>query len=87
MKGIFNKDILFRIAIYALAVISLALAGMTYFTNRLLFMILMPIVSILIIAIIIKYHFVMLNMHRYIVRMDRRLLLEENRYTIFLYLR
>ena len=73
MKGIFNKDILFRIAIYALAAISLALAGMTYFTNRLLFMILMPVVSILIIAIIIKYHFVMLNMHRYIVRMDREI--------------
>ena len=73
MKGIFNKDILFKIAIYSLAVISLALSGATYFTNRLMFMIIMPIVSILVIAIIVKYHFVMLNMHRYIVHMDKEI--------------
>lgn len=73
MKGISNKDVLFRVAIYLLAVISLALAGATYFTNKLLFMIIMPTVSVLVIALIVKYHFVMLNMHRYIVRMDREI--------------
>ena len=70
MKKSFYKDYLFKISIIVLSAISIALSALSFYYDKAIFFIFLPITIFIVTAVNIKVFSMLKNLHREMVRMD-----------------